>query len=428
MASTYTAYPFSFQELSVRAGLVLGPHPCLACLACLAYLACLAAGSGCDRRDSAAEPHRAAAAPAGETLDSSPLLRASTGPSDQPVDPPAPPGNLAAEIEQFSTVEQCVASRARLDPLIGDALEAIGYDTFLVDACRVLDAAKARDGRRCETIEASMLRARCQITVAEILGAADDCPWQFPARPERGRDPVCVAIASGDARLCASATDALSRAVCAAVARHDAGSCAALPLAADRSRCARQAERWGALVQGLARTRGAKPLSPPAGRLKAEAGDAEPPVVQDLGADLERGVVLVEGRDGTRLVLGALPDTGPGFIAASPHVRASFGVEVLVPTSTRGQGPPIEARVERAQLVLPGRPAIATPAAHSTLVVKVSALEHERAGSLSLSLEGDLGDSISTRRIHVEASTFVRDIVKAAALYGPTPPAAGGMR
>jgi hypothetical protein len=386
------------------------------------------ASSGCERHDGAEEPRQSAAARARESGDSSPPPRASGGPSDQPVDPPAPPGNLAAEIEQFSTVEQCVASRSRLDPLLGDALEAIGYDTFLVDACRVLDAAKARDGRRCEVIEASMLRARCQITVAEILGAADDCPWQFSARPTRGRDPVCVAIASGDARLCAGATEALSRAVCAAVARHDAGSCATLPLAADRSRCARQAERWGALVQGLARAGGDRPLNAPAGRFKAEAGDAEAPVDQDLNADLERGIVLVEGRDGTRLVLGTLPDTGPGFIAASPHVRASFGVEVLVPRSARSQGQPIEARVERAQLVLPGRPAIATPIAHSTLVVKVSALEHERAGSLSLSLDGDLGDSISTRRIHVEASTFVRDIVKDTALYAPPPPAAGGMR
>ena len=43
------------------------------------------------------------------------------------------------------------------------------------------------------------------------------------------------------------------------------------------------------LVQGLARTAGDKPLSPPTGRLRAEAGDAEAPVDQDLACGPRAG-------------------------------------------------------------------------------------------------------------------------------------------
>src|ERR1019366_5592349 len=43
--------------------------------------------------------------------------------------PPAPAGDLKAEIARFTTLDACVNERARVDPIVGDALEAIGYDT-----------------------------------------------------------------------------------------------------------------------------------------------------------------------------------------------------------------------------------------------------------------------------------------------------------
>ncbi|HEX3772045.1 MAG TPA: hypothetical protein VHV30_14315, partial [Polyangiaceae bacterium] len=103
-----------------------------------------------------------------------------------PVDPPAPAGDLKAEIAHFTSVDACVVERARVDPLVGDALEAIGYDTFLRDACRVVDAAKANDPGRCAGIEASSLEARCRATVAQTGGRPDACPWESPSRPDRG--------------------------------------------------------------------------------------------------------------------------------------------------------------------------------------------------------------------------------------------------
>lgn len=36
--------------------------------------------------------------------------------------PPAPAGDLKPELDRFVNVDQCVAERAKLDPLVGDAL------------------------------------------------------------------------------------------------------------------------------------------------------------------------------------------------------------------------------------------------------------------------------------------------------------------
>jgi hypothetical protein len=378
-------------------------------------------GPACDRKPAdehqdppASRPARPAPPPPGEDAAGTARL----------VDPPAPPGNLAAELAQFTTLERCVESRAPLDPLVGDALDALGYDELVVDACRLLDAARAREAGRCEAIEASALRTRCQAVVAELSGSADDCPWQVAARPARGRDPTCVAVASRDPRLCAAAQDPLSRAACAAIVRDGAAACAPLSLPDDRARCTRDAERWGLLARGLPPGGEGKPVAPPAGTVSLEGGDAQAPQSVDLGSDLERGVVLVEQRDGTRMVLGALAETGPGFIVASPHVRARFWVELFVPRGARSS----EAQVERVQLVLPGRPALATPTARSTLVAKIGALEPTRGGPVSVSLEGELGDAIASFRVHAQVSTFVRDVVKDGALPPPASSAGGASR
>src|SRR3984957_16235346 len=155
------------------------------------------------------------------------------------VAPPSPAGDLKAEIEAFTTVDACVVQRAAGDPLVGDALEAIGYDTLLRDACRSLDAARSRDARRCADILASALKARCEASVAELAGDPEACPFASSSRPELGRDAVCLALAAHDRGLCAGALDPVGRALCEALALHDPGPCKRLPLRTDQARCAR---------------------------------------------------------------------------------------------------------------------------------------------------------------------------------------------
>ena len=109
------------------------------------------------------------------------------------LDPPRPSGDLRADLDAFTTVEACAEKRAGIDPLVGDALDAIGYETFLRDACRMLDAMKAEDAKRCDAIDASSLRARCRARVAMVAGRADDCPLRSESEPALGREPACVA-------------------------------------------------------------------------------------------------------------------------------------------------------------------------------------------------------------------------------------------
>ena len=260
------------------------------------------------------------------------------------LDPPAPPGDLKAEIDRFTTVDACVDERARLDPVLGDALEAIGYDTFLRDACRVIDATKANDASRCASIDSSALAARCRTTVAEVSGNPDACPWEIGDRPAVGRSPPCLAVSIREPRLCAGVVDALERATCEAMLARDARPCAKLRGHAAQARCARDAERWRGVLAG-APDAGTPPFAV-AGALHLEstdrtglAGPAGPAgaagatgiIDVNLAPYLEHGVTLLEQRDGARFVLGPLTDTGVDFIAPSPHVGASLALEVVVP-------------------------------------------------------------------------------------------------
>jgi hypothetical protein len=329
------------------------------------------------------------------------------------VDPAASAGDLKADLDAFVSVDACVAARAHVDPLVGDALEAIGYDTLFQDTCRVLGAAKSHDPRLCDAIEVSALRIHCRAVVAQIAGDADGCPWLLPTRPALGRDPTCLGIALGDARMCSAASDALARETCAAIVRGDGAACSSLTSHADQARCERDAERWRTVTHSGPRA-GSVPSPPTTGKLVVEGSDGAPPIASDSGLDVTRGVVLLEQRNGTRLVLGNLQEgPGPDFLASSLHSGPTFAVQMDV--NERG-----EVRIDRAELLLPGRPVIRASIAHPTLKAEVEKWERERGGNVKLSIDGELSDASAHWRVRAMATTFVRDIVKAAALYAPS--------
>ncbi|HTB78479.1 MAG TPA: hypothetical protein VK762_34785 [Polyangiaceae bacterium] len=370
------------------------------------------------------------------------------------LDPPAPPGDLKADIDRFTTVEACTLERARLDPLLGDALEAIGYDTFLRDACRVIEAAKANDAKKCSAIDASSLEARCRATVAEVAGTPDTCPWETPSRPARGREPRCLAVASRDARLCAAVADPLDRATCEATLEPGDRSCAKLQGRAAQARCSRDADRWhGVLASDReeGKRSGADGRDPPhdalvvSGKLHVESASPSPGSLRDhpdpaaaidvdLAPDLARGITLLQQRDGTRIVLGPLTEAGLDFIAPSPHVRASLALELFAVAGPRGAGPIVQ--IQRVELVVPGRPPLSTPGAQSTLTAKLDKLDVARASPVAVVVDGDISAAGSSWRVHAEIATFVRDVVRAADVYGslagsaalPRPSLDGGAR
>jgi hypothetical protein len=365
------------------------------------------------------------------------LLGVDAGELEIPVDPPAPAGDLKAEIDRFTTVDACALERARLDPLVGDALEAIGYDTFLRDACRMIDAAKANDASRCAAIDASSLEARCRANVAEVAGTPDACPWESASRPTRGRDPRCVAVASRDPRLCVAVAEPLERATCEATLGRDDRSCAKVPARAAQSRCSRDAARWRNVLASAGADEARAPPLVVAGKLHVERAnrpDADESIDVDLAPDLARGVTILEQRDGARFALGPLTEAGLDFIAPSPHVRASLALELFVtpaPKTQRGaERADFMPRIERAELVVPGRSPLSTPGAQSTLAAKIDKLDPARAGVVTVAVDGNISAAGSTWRVHAEATTFVRDVVRARDVYGalPRPGADGGAR
>jgi hypothetical protein len=423
-----TGNPFSFQPLRSTTAIWLG----------LAAAGLLAACDS-DSRTASEKLAEAVNDPRSQTAPVSSLAKLlgfDAGEFEARIDPPAPAGDLKTEIEDFTTVDACVETRSRLDPLLGDALEAIGYDTFLRDACRMIDAAKAQDAKRCAAIDASALEARCRATVAEIVAAPEACPWEATSGPLHVREPACVAIAARSVGLCNAVPDALDRATCRATLIHDDGACGAVRSRAERTRCSRDALRWRSLLVSEAPRPSDTPGAdePPAvtGNLHIEnAGgtDKMAPIDVDLRPDLARGVTLIDLHDGARLTLGELSTSGPDFIVPSPHVRASLALELLVPPTPPGaHAESVIARIVRAELLVPGRPPASIPGGTSTLVAKVGKLAHRRGGAVAIVVDGDLASGTSRWRVHAEATTFVRDVVKASDLREAPRGVDAGMR
>jgi len=323
-------------------------------------------------------------------------------------------GNLRAEVDQFKTLDDCVAEHAPRDAVVRDALEAVGYDTFVRDACRVLEAARSSDARRCDGIDASSLRLHCRATVAELAADPDACPWQDPADRQRGRDAACVAVAARSPRLCAGVDGDLARARCVAVARADARACDVLPSPADRARCVRAAERWHDVLAS-AGDRGSEPAMPaPSGRLEVSAAGGAV-TIGDLASEVAHGVVVSEELGGVRLVVGSPGEPGAGFVAASPHVAPTLAFELVLPRAGSGGGDgggAGAARVERAELVLPGHLPMPAPYGSSKLHATVSTLARERGGPAAVSIRGQIDGEGATWNVHADVSTFVRDVVR----------------
>jgi hypothetical protein len=308
------------------------------------------------------------------------------------VDPEKPAGDLAADLAAFTTVEACMKDKTRtLDPLVGDAVDAIGYDTFLRDACRVLEAAKNKDAKKCELIDASALRSRCRAVTAMVAGDADGCPLKAPSKPELGRDATCVAAALRSPAMCAGAQKR-DRPVCEALVTHDTKKCDAVPLDDLRVSCTRDATRFrGALVGNAAIA-----SVPPAKGTLTFSGEGKPQATADLDFDVGSGVVvLVDGKK-TRVTFGRVGDA-----TATPRTAQPLDRTRLALAFTTSDKP---TEITEAALTVPGSP-VATCTACS-LTLKVEKLEPKRAGAVSLVLDGTLG----AWKIHADVQTFVRDV------------------
>src|SRR5262245_61419137 len=102
------------------------PRWTVAPMAVAAALASSWVVSGCEDRK-AARGREAA----DESVDPARIARAlgkDAAAFTSPVDPAPPAGDLRADVERFTSLDDCVERHATIDPLVGDALQSIGYD------------------------------------------------------------------------------------------------------------------------------------------------------------------------------------------------------------------------------------------------------------------------------------------------------------
>ena len=328
-------------------------------------------------------------------------------------DPLAPAGDLKREIQAFTTLDACVAEHARLDPLVGDALRAIGYDSFLKDACRILEAAKRGSAEPCLAIDATALRNRCVSTVAIVQGAPDMCPPSLGSKPNRGRDPTCIAAATRDARLC-SAEDASKRTTCEALTLSDARRCESNAFPPERRACARDVERFRAVLGKTSAQ--AKPFEKPAGTVHVEPSNTRDaggpsPVTLNIEAILRKGVTSSLAGEAVHLEFGT-PEAH-GAVHVTPSRTDSPNVAFTI--ETRASDPKgatsVIGRIERFEISIPGDVVLVCPAMKCTLEVKTEGNLRARSEPVKIHIEGEVGSGPSARTILLEATTFIRDVM-----------------
>jgi hypothetical protein len=322
-------------------------------------------------------------------------------------DPLPPAGDLREDVARFGTLDSCVAEHAVLDPLIGDAVRSIGYDTLLRDACRVLQALKMKDKTACAAIIASSLQARCESLVAMALQEPEKCPWALTSEKSRGRDPMCLAVATHDPRTCGAAAEA-QKATCEALATGDATRCGHA-VGDERATCARDFERERTMLAGEHDTH---ETTAPRAHLEIHGTKGtKDPTVTDLDlstSTLGGAVVSAEPIGGAAIDLAR--DLEATLRLPSRGERAHLVTSVVFEAG----GP----KLTKLELSVPRGPEIACPNAHCSLIVTMPKADPKRGAALSATFEGPVETPTGTYQLKLQIDTFVRDVVGRMSLFG----------
>ncbi|HNS97391.1 MAG TPA: hypothetical protein PLJ27_18280 [Polyangiaceae bacterium] len=323
--------------------------------------------------------------------------------SETPVDPPAPAGDFKRELAAFTSLDACVADRAPFDSVVGDAIDALGYDTLQRDSCRVLQAAREKNAALCEPILSSSLRHHCQSTVAVTLANPLLCPMVGA-----NHDPLCIALARRDDRLCVSVAST-DRVTCRAILSREPSACG------QDARCARKAQRWKTfLPDNIERPQ----LGTRATVRMADLSDGG--LLGEREYDLSRviqGATVRHSPSGLQLELGESSSAAwpPSSMLTNP--RISFRMQAT-PAVVRQGKHPIAMDAVAFEILIPHRPMTTSEIIHGSIVLDVDMLGLELGEPVRFVLETDVGPIISKQHLRLEVNTFVRDVVK----IGPSIP------
>lgn len=305
---------------------------------------------------------------------------------------PALPGEVSSSPPPLpGTIDACaIALGERTPDEVRATLDDLSYDTVFRDACIAARAEADRNASACDDLSVTVLRDRCRERVAIAAGQADSCP---PARAGEGREPLCLALARRDARLCAAA-GTLDRAVCEAVLvdgdAHPGRSCGHLPVDL-RPACIARSERLAVLATGA----------------RVDAEPVTPSLTFTLGETPERSVASVDR--GARLVYDTcIPMLIVGE-ARVPGLSLHGPGSVLLRVPLGGEAPieieigPLTASLELSADTLRGAHA---ESGH----VSITQLERELGGTVTGTFEGELRGGASPPQVQGAFTTFLRDL------------------
>jgi hypothetical protein len=367
----------------------------------LVALVTLVSVPGCDEKQDPSSKTGAAASPSALAsalgLDAAAL-------APELVDPARPAGDLKSEADAFHTIEECMQSHGKSDPVVADALDHMGYDTLVRDACTVLAAVNRKDPQVCTGIDAGALRSRCRALVAITLGKPDQCPMRYEGKSEYGREARCVAAAARTPALCMG-DDKHDRPACDAIAARDPGKCKTFLLDEEKERCAREAQRLASTLEGGTPLFGELAEGKGSLELHGANGTADPATTNvDLGLDVATGVVVVQERKGLRFRFGS-SEANVTVRAVGPALSASFGATLGV--SITG-----DVDVREAHVSVPGAASLTCPSVKCELKAKLGGkLEPKRGAPVTLTIDGVIGTAPTSYKVHAEVKTFARDVV-----------------
>ena len=312
------------------------------------------------------------------------------------VDPIAPAGDLAADIAAFGDLRECAGRHRMQDPLVADLVDAIGYDTLVLDACRGIKALKTKDLAVCEETAASRMRDRCFAQAAMLLGQEDVCPLDPRLQDFPEHDATCLAVARRDVRPC-SAYEGMARATCEGLVARDASRCGTDP------RCLRLVARWRSSLPAIA---GKTPYAATI-RLHVTSADADGGPSEedhDLAREAAAGAVLVRKRGETRLLVG-----DPRGIPAHGDVRG--GIALVFPAGAA----PGAASVSSPRVTVRWADGFVSEVTTGTRPkVTIERLGDEPNAPVKLTVEATLGPTTSARKTLWTIDTWVRDVVTVA--------------
>ena len=316
--------------------------------------------------------------------------------SDIPVDPQPPSGDFKEELGSFTTLDAFVEARQRFDPVVGDAIDALGYDTLSRDACRVLDAARNKDSSLCDAILSTSLKQHCQATVAVTIADPFACPMRG-----NNHDAVCVALARRDDRLCDSVVVS-EQPTCRAVLARD-------PLLCGRDdRCRRKTMRLSSfLPEKIERpdlgTRASVQL------IEYVEGGTLP----GKSVDLSRAIVGVTVRmtqADRRIEIGESSSAAWSKVSIGTRPRFSFRMNARDEFIKQGKHA-VPADAIEMDLLVPRGVLVSLDAEHGPMQLDVDKIGLELGDPVRFVLEADAGPSYRKQRVRLVINTFVRDVV-----------------